>query len=109
LFVWRQVFQKVGGFPDAPILEDMAFARRLRGAGRLTFIREGLVASAHRWNTHGPVKTALVDAWLNFLSAIFVSPRQLRRVYDGWMRPAPVSRNKTGTQHTTQKPKQTPA
>ncbi len=29
-------------------------ARRLRNVGRLTFIREGLVASAHRWNTHDP-------------------------------------------------------
>lgn len=85
LFVWRQVFQKIRGFPDVPILEGMAFARRLRRAGRLTFIREGLVASAHRWNAHGPLKTALVDAWLNTLAMIGVPPRQLRRAYDGWM------------------------
>ncbi|MBM3860670.1 MAG: glycosyltransferase [Verrucomicrobia bacterium] len=86
VFVWRQVFQRIGGFPDVPILEDMALARRLRGAGRLTFICEGLVASALRWNTHGPLKTALVDIWLNALAAVGAPPRQLRRVYDGWMR-----------------------
>lgn len=85
VFVWRQVFQKLGGFPDVPILEDMALARRLRNAGRLTFIREGLVASALRWNTHGALKTALVDAWLNALAAVGVPLVPLRRVYDGWM------------------------
>jgi rSAM/selenodomain-associated transferase 2 len=90
LFVWRQVFQKIGGFPDVPILEGIAFARRLRRAGRLTFIREGLVASAHRWHRHGALKTALADACLNTLAMFRIPPRRLRRLYDGWMRPKPA-------------------
>ena len=86
IFVWRQVFRHLGGFPEIPILEDAAFARRLRRAGRLTFIRDGLVASARRWHSHGPWKTMLVDAWIGFLTALRIPPRQLRRIYDGWMR-----------------------
>src|SRR5437773_4547140 len=39
LFLWRQVFEALAGFPDLPIMEDIAFARKLRGAGRITFIR----------------------------------------------------------------------
>jgi len=109
VFVWRQVFQRVGGFPDAPILEGMAFGRRLRNAGRLTFIREGLVASAHRWNTHGPIKTMLVDTWLNVLAAIGVPARQLRRVYDSWMRGPETAMSLNRERRHTQKPKQTPA
>src|SRR5258708_6388838 len=30
IFVWRQVFEALGGFPEIPIMEDIAFARRLR-------------------------------------------------------------------------------
>ena len=89
VFIWRQEFVKLGGIPDAPIREDAAFARRLRRAGRLTFIREGLVASAHRWHAHGPLKTALVDTWVWFLAGLGVPSQELRRVYDGWMRETP--------------------
>ena len=34
LFVWRQVFESLAGFPEIPILEDVAFARKLRRMGR---------------------------------------------------------------------------
>jgi len=85
MFVWRQIFQRLGGFPNIPIQEDTAFARRLRGAGRLTFIHEGLIASAHRWNTHGPWKTAWVDIALCALAGIGLPPQSLRRLYDRWM------------------------
>jgi rSAM/selenodomain-associated transferase 2 len=85
LFVWRQVFETLGGFPEAPILEDLAFARRLRRAGRLTFLRTGLVTSARRWHANGVLKTALVTGWVTFLFALRIPPRQLRRIYDGWL------------------------
>src|SRR5439155_20482075 len=39
IFAWRQVFEALGGFPDIPFMEDIAFGRQLRRAGRLTFIR----------------------------------------------------------------------
>lgn len=87
LFVWRQVFQKVGGFPDVPFGETAVLARRLRRAGRLTFIREGLVASAHRWNHFGPLRTALVDAVLGTLAALGLPTSLLGCLHDLWLRP----------------------
>jgi len=92
LFVWRQVFELVGGFPELPIFEDVALARRLRRAGRLTFLPSGLVNSARRWRAHGLVKTALVNWWVAFLFALRLPPRQLRRIYDGWFAPRPCCR-----------------
>jgi rSAM/selenodomain-associated transferase 2 len=86
IFVWRQVFEQVSGFPDVPIREDVGLIQRIRRVGRLTFIREGLIASARRWHEHGPLKTAAVDAWIGFLAMLGVSARELRRIHDGWMR-----------------------
>src|SRR5258707_10092315 len=42
IFVLRELFDALGGRPDIGIMEDVAFARKLRRAGRLTFIRSGL-------------------------------------------------------------------
>jgi rSAM/selenodomain-associated transferase 2 len=85
IFVWRQVFEALGGFPEIPIMEDLSFARRLRRAGRLTFIRSGLVTSGRRWNANGVLRTALVNWWVTTLFFLHVPPKQLRRIYDGWL------------------------
>lgn len=85
MFVWRQVFESLDGFPEIPIMEDVAFARKLRRAGRLTFLRSGLVTSARRWLANGLVKTTLVNWWVTFLFVLRVAPRDLRRIYDGWL------------------------
>lgn len=85
IFVWRQVFEALGGFSEIPIMEDIAFARQLRRAGRLTFLRSGLVTSGRRWNTNGVLRTALVNWWVTTLFFLRVPPNQLRRIYDGWL------------------------
>jgi hypothetical protein len=95
LFVWRQVFDALGGFPDIPIMEDVAFARQLRRAGRLTFIRSGLVTSGRRWNANGVLKTAFVNVWVTLLFFLRLPPRQLRRIYDGWLVSGKARRDKS--------------
>jgi GT2 family glycosyltransferase len=79
------VFGALGGFPEIPIMEDVAFARRLRRAGRLTFVHSGLVASGRRWNANGVLRTMLVNWWVTMLFFLHVPPRQLRRIYDSWL------------------------
>jgi rSAM/selenodomain-associated transferase 2 len=92
IFVWRQVFEALGGFPDIAIMEDLAFAGKLRQAGRLTFVRTGLVTSDRRWEANGIVKTTLANWCVLFLFLLRVPPRVLRRWYDRWLvagRPRP--------------------
>jgi rSAM/selenodomain-associated transferase 2 len=95
VFVWRQVFEALGGFPEIAIMEDIAFARRLRRAGRLTFIHSGLVTSGRRWNANGVVRTTLVNWWVTALFILRVPPRELRRIHDGWLVSGKPRRNKS--------------
>jgi rSAM/selenodomain-associated transferase 2 len=95
IFVWRQVFEALGGFPEIPIMEDISFTRRLRRAGRLTFIRSGLVTSGRRWSVHGVVRTTLVNWWVTMLFFLHVPPSQLRRIYDGWLVSSKPRRDKS--------------
>jgi rSAM/selenodomain-associated transferase 2 len=93
--VWRQVFEALGGFPDIPLMEDVAFGRLLRRAGRLTFIRTGLVTSSRRWNANGIVKATLVNWWVRLLFLLRVSPQRLRRTYDRWLVSGHARRDKS--------------
>ena len=85
IFVWRQVFGALGGFPEIPLMEDVAFARRLRRAGRLIFLPFGLVTSGRHWNANGVLKTMFVNWWVTILFFLGIPPRQLRRIHDGWL------------------------
>lgn len=86
IFCWRQVFEALGGFPPVPIFEDVLFARRLRAAGRLAFLRTGLVASARHWQTNGVCRMIAVNIGLSLLFRLGVSPLWLRRWYDACLR-----------------------
>jgi hypothetical protein len=66
-------------------LEDLAFARQLRRAGRLTFLRTGLVTSARRWVANGVIKTTLVNLLVRSLFVLRIPPRRLRSLYDAWL------------------------
>jgi len=94
LFVWRQVFEALGGFPEIPIMEDVAFGRQLRRAGRLIFIRTGLITSSRRWDANGVVKTTVVNLWVTLLFFLRVSPPRLRRLYDRWLVSGRAGRDK---------------
>jgi rSAM/selenodomain-associated transferase 2 len=95
IFVWRQVFELLGGFPDIPIMEDIAFGRLLRREGRVTFIPTGLITSGRRWNANGVLKTTLVNWWVAVLFFLRVPPRRLRRTYDRWLVPGRPRRDKS--------------
>ncbi len=79
LLVRRRVFEDAGGFPEIPIMEDVALVRAIRRKARLERLSASLVASARRWHQEGPYRTwfrniALISAYL-----AGVSPHRLAR------------------------------
>ncbi|MHC4178097.1 MAG: TIGR04283 family arsenosugar biosynthesis glycosyltransferase [Planctomycetota bacterium] len=81
MFLRRDAFQSVGGFPELPIMEDYELVRRLRRRGRIELADALAVASARRWQTLGPWRTT----WLNQIIVLGyhlgVSPERLARWY----------------------------
>ncbi len=54
LFVQRDLFDALGGFPPLPLMEDYAWSRHLRRAGiRLYLARGSVVTSGRRWDRDG--------------------------------------------------------
>lgn len=86
IFVHRAVFERLGGFPEIPLMEDVEFTRRLKREGPGACLRARVLASARKWEREGPVRTILLMWALRFLYWIGVSPPRLHRWY--YRRPA---------------------
>lgn len=82
IFVRRKVFEELGGFPDIPIMEDIAFSRRLKRAGHVAALHSCVMTSGRRWERHGAIKTILLMWWLRLLFYLGASPDRLKRLYD---------------------------
>ena len=81
LFVRREVFAKLGGFADLPIMEDVDFTRRLKRAGLVAPLRSQVVTSYRRWDRHGTLRTIVLMWALRLLYWIGVTPYKLKDLY----------------------------
>ena len=86
IFVRRDVFRRLGGYPEIPLMEDVEFTRRLKRAGPGACLRARVVASARKWEREGPIRTILLMWGLRFLYWVGVPPARLHRWY--YRRPA---------------------
>lgn len=83
IFARRAAYAAVGGFPPYPLMEDVAFIRRLRRAGRLAFPACRALTSCRRWERSGVVSQTLRNWWLLGLYAAGRPPGRLARSYHG--------------------------
>ena len=83
LFVRRAVFESIGGYPDQPLLEDLAFSQALQRRGEVAALRERVRTSARRWQRHGVARTVAIMWAIRALYALGVPPPRLARLYEG--------------------------
>lgn len=78
IFVRRDAFS---GFPDIPLMEDVAFSRAMKRAGRPACVRSRVVTSGRRWESRGVLRTIVLMWRLRLLYALGVAPQRLARKY----------------------------
>ncbi len=81
IFVRRETYERIGGFRDFPIFEDLDLVRRLWKIGRVVHLRERVTTSSRRFEGRS---FALIFARWSFLQALYwlgVSPDTLARMY----------------------------
>ncbi len=76
----REVFDTSGGFPDIPLMEDFALARRCRRRGGIQLIPLKVRTTARRFERH-PVRSRIILATFPSLFRFGVSPETLARWY----------------------------
>lgn len=60
IFVRRAVFERVNGYPDQPLMEDVEISKRLRYYSRPACISQCVSTSGRRWETRGVWRTILL-------------------------------------------------
>jgi rSAM/selenodomain-associated transferase 2 len=81
IFVTRDAFAAVGGFPDVALMEDIIMSHRLNRLTRPLCLSSRVTTSGRRWDRHGFFRTVML-MWRLRLALFFgASPNALARAY----------------------------
>ena len=81
VFLRREAFQRLGGFREYPIMEDLDLTKRLRRLGGVVELPQVVVPSQRRWRQGGIWRTWASWWAVQLLYWCHVSPRWLGRLY----------------------------
>jgi rSAM/selenodomain-associated transferase 2 len=81
IFVRRDAFFAVGGFPQQPLMEDIELCARLRKLSHPACIRERVHTSGRRWEQKGVWRTIVLMWRLRLLYRLGTAPEKLARAY----------------------------
>lgn len=83
LFMTRHAFESIGGYPDIPLMEDIAICNKLKQLGKPLCLSAKVISSGRRWQQFGIFKTILLMWWLRLLFFFDFNPKQLAKLYSG--------------------------
>lgn len=83
MFVTRDLFERIGGFPGIALMEDIAISGKLKAAGRPVCVSQKLITSSRRWENNGTLRTIFLMWKLRLLYFLGVEPDRLARMYYG--------------------------
>ncbi|MBE0627617.1 MAG: TIGR04283 family arsenosugar biosynthesis glycosyltransferase [Burkholderiales bacterium] len=81
IFVRREVFAAIGGYPRQELMEDIAISARLRRISAPLSLRERCLTSARRWESEGVLRTIVRMWWLRLQYAFGAAPSRLAQAY----------------------------
>jgi rSAM/selenodomain-associated transferase 2 len=83
IFVHRELFQRIGGYPPIELMEDIALTGMLRRRARPICLAPRVITSGRRWERRGVWRTMALMWWLRLRYFFGASPAHLRRLYEG--------------------------
>lgn len=81
IFVRRDAFAAVGGFPSIALMEDIELSKKLRQLSQPACLRATVTTSARRWVTNGVWRTIILMWSLRLAHFLGVSPTRLAKWY----------------------------
>lgn len=81
IFVTRELFTRVGGFPGIPLMEDITLSETLCSLVKPACLRQRVVTSGRRWEKHGLWQTIIKMWWLRLRFHFGADPICLAREY----------------------------
>ena len=79
IFMKKEFFQKIGGFPLIPVAEDLYLMHRISRMGKVRLVSKDALTSSRKWKRYGIIKVTSFH-WKVFLSMFFE-----RLKNEGWL------------------------
>lgn len=81
IFIKRESFETIGGYPEIDLMEDLALSDKLLKRARPVCLRVKVTTSARRWQERGRIRTILLMWWLRLRYRLGADPGKLARRY----------------------------
>jgi rSAM/selenodomain-associated transferase 2 len=81
MFVKRDLFERIGGFPAIPLMEDVALSGELNRMSAPLCLTPHAVTSGRRWEQRGVIRTILLMWRLRLAYSLGAAPARLARLY----------------------------
>ncbi len=81
LFVRSDLFRRIGGYRNLPLMEDVDLVRRLRAEGRVRILPDTIHTSPRRWEEEGTFRVTLRNLLFLILFLFGIPPRFFARHY----------------------------
>ena len=82
IFVQRTVFEKMGGFPNIDLMEDITLSKFLKRYGPPLCLWHRVITSSRRWEKNGIFRTVLLMWHLRLAYFLGSNPRRLAHLYE---------------------------
>ncbi len=81
LVICKDLYTRINGFPDIPIMEDVEISKRLRRHCKPYSLNSTVITSSRRWDNNGVYKTIFLMWRLRLQYFLGSSPEQLAKKY----------------------------
>lgn len=81
IFIKKEAFERIGGFPDIPIMEDLQFSLNARKYIRIGQCNGRIITSARRFRENGVLRTIMFMHWLKILYFIGIDMNRINKMY----------------------------
>jgi len=81
IFVSKELFNNINGYPNIPLMEDISISRCLKKLFNPICIQHTVTTSSRKWITEGVISTILLMWKIRFLFFIGVAPEKLVKIY----------------------------
>ncbi|MDT3698416.1 MAG: TIGR04283 family arsenosugar biosynthesis glycosyltransferase [Thermincola sp.] len=81
IFVRKDIFHQIGGFPDVPIMEEWGLCQKLRPTGKIVQLPCQITTSSRRFHRYGVLKTLYLMQKLKYLYILGRDPESLKQYY----------------------------
>lgn len=81
IFIGKDLFNQVNGFPEIAIMEDVAISKCLNKKIKPICLNDKVISSSRRWEKHGIIKTILKMWLMRFLYFFNYDTNKLGKMY----------------------------